>query len=473
MENITRTDKKTLTRRQFLTRAGVAVGALAASGIAVQNPVFASVPARQTVKLRAMTIGNPQRAETFEAVLGAFREAHPDIDLELVPVAAAEWDSYLAKVATIIASGEQLDNVEVGTEGQQTFASGRIIRPLDELVMNDQAGIQDYFSDVNPVFISTVMYQGSLYNLPSLWAAAGIYFNKNLFDQAGVAHPTDDWTVDDFLAASRAISALGDDIYGHAWPNRHWGGLVPWSFANDTNILVQEQAEGGEWLWDTFYADLSEEERAQRGGGFFWSASSANDPNNIEALQMLQDLAFVDEASYAGDFGDILAGFESGTIGMIPSHRAWVSRFTAAGLTPDDYDVVFMPRWKTQKHQFGGSALAITTLSQQPDAAWELLKYMTSAEVQFAYVSGGVHTATRRSVMLDPAQHEGIGPNNWQAFYNMVDKTPSAPIPAPAQNKDFTLAFTEWIGLAMANEVSAEEALNSMHEELNAILGAA
>jgi ABC-type glycerol-3-phosphate transport system substrate-binding protein len=57
-------------------------------------------------------------------VLGPFREAHPDINLELVPVAAPEWDAYLAKVATIIASGQQLDNVEVGTEGQQTFASG-------------------------------------------------------------------------------------------------------------------------------------------------------------------------------------------------------------------------------------------------------------------------------------------------------------------------------------------------------------
>jgi ABC-type glycerol-3-phosphate transport system substrate-binding protein len=324
---------------------------------------------------------------------------------------------------------------------------------------------------VNPVFIEGVMYEGSLYNLPSLWAAAGIYFNKHLFDEAGVAHPTNDWSADDFLAAARAISALGDDIYGHAWPNRHWGGLVPWSFANDTNILVQEQAEGGDWLWDTFYSDMSEDERAQRGGGFFWSASSANDANNVEALQMLQDLAFVDNASFAADFPDVLTGFETGLIGMIPAHRAWVSRFSAAGLTPDDYDVVFMPRWKTQKHQYGASALAITTLSREPDAAWELLKYLTSAEVQFAYVAGGVHTATRRSVMADPAQHEGIGPNNWAAFYGMVDETPAAPIPAPAQNKDFTTAFTEWIGLAMANEVSAQEALDNMHEELNAILG--
>jgi ABC-type glycerol-3-phosphate transport system substrate-binding protein len=186
--------------------------------------------------------------------------------------------------------------------------------------MNDQEGIAGYFSDVNPVFIEAVMLDGSLYNLPSLWAAAGIYYNKHLFDDAGVEHPTNDWTIDDFQAAARAISGLGDDIFGHAWPNRHWGGFVPWSFANDSNILVQRQSEGGDWLWDTFYGDLSEEEGAERGGGFFWPESMANDPNNVEALQMLMDLAFVDEASYASDFG--VESAPSGSNDWLSVHRA-------------------------------------------------------------------------------------------------------------------------------------------------------
>jgi hypothetical protein len=54
----------------------------------------------------------------------------------------------------------------------------------------------------------------------------------------------------------------------------------------------------------------------------------------------------------------------------------------------------------------------------------------------------------------------------------MVDETDAAPIPAPPQNRDFTISFTKWIGLAMANEATPQEALDSMHDELNAILGA-
>jgi multiple sugar transport system substrate-binding protein len=459
-----------LSRREFLQRVSAATGAVAASGFIGVIPVLARPAGQDTVPLRAMTIGDPARAETFEAVVGEFRAAHPNVDLQWVPVAAPEWDGYLAKVATILASGQQLDNIEVGTEGFLLFASSGIARKLDEYVQADVEGIQDFFSDVNPVMIESVMYQGSLYNLPSLWAAAGIYYNKSLFDQAGIAYPTNDWTVEDFKAAATAIRALASDTYGYGFPNRHWGGFVPWSFVNDTNVLVTEQAEGGEWLWDTFYGDLSEEARAQRGGGFWYTASSANDPNNVEALQWLKDLVVTDDAAYVANLPDLWAAFSTGKLGMMVSHRAYISRFAGAGLAPDAYDVVYMPQWKSQKSQFGGSGLAITQLSPQPELAYELLKYMTSPATQAAYIKGGVHTASRRSVTNDPAINED-SPASWQVFYDQLDAIESLPIPAPPQNRDFTNIFTKYVGLALANEMEAQAALDSMHTELNTMLG--
>jgi ABC-type glycerol-3-phosphate transport system substrate-binding protein len=140
-------------------------------------------------------------------------------------------------------------------------------------------------------------------------------------------------------------------------------------------------------------------------------------------------------------------------------------------LTPDDYDVVYMPRWDSQKAQFGGSGLAIATLSQHPELGFDLLKYMTSADVQRAYTHGGVHTASRRSVTNDPAENEGIAPSNWPVYYNQLDELEALPIPAPPQNREFTTIFTNYIGLALANEMSAQEALDNMHVELNRMLG--
>jgi multiple sugar transport system substrate-binding protein len=459
-----------MSRRSFIKSAGAAAGALAVFQFVGGSPVMARPPRQDTIPLRAITIGGPPRAETFEAVVAEFRENNPNVDLEWVPVPVIEWNDYLTKVATIIAGGQQIDMIEVGTEGLQLFASRGISRPLDEYVLDDADTMSEYFGDVNPVFVETMMYEGSLYNLPWLWAGVGIFYNKNLFNQAGVDFPTDDWTVEDFQEAARAIGALGDDVFGYIWPNRHWGGFIAWSFANDANILEQAQFEGGDWMWDRFYPDV--ENRAARGGGFYWPRSTANDPNNVEALQMLQDLAYVDDVSFAAPIPDMLAAFTNDQAGMIPSHRAWVATFNNAGLTPDDFDVALMPRWKRQKTQFGCGGLTIATLSPNPDVAWSLLQHMIRPSTMDAYVRGGVHTSPRRSVANDPAQHEDIGPDNWQAFYNMVDVLDAAPIPSPPENREFDSIMTGNIGLAMANEMPAQDALDKMHEELTALLGA-
>ena len=452
-----------LSRRDFL-KMTAAVGALATSGTFV-------VRGQDSVTIRSMVI-NPARVEAFEALIPKFQENNPNVDVELVGVAAAEWDEFLSKVSVILASGQQLDNLEVANEGFQLFVSNGIVRALDEIVQND-ADIGDFFTDVSPAMIESHMYEGSLYNLAFLWAAAGINYNKKLFDQAGLDYPTNDWTVDDFHAAATAISALGDDIVGYAWPNRSWGGFTPWSYVNDSTLINPEQSEGGDWLWDTFYTDMSEEDRAKRGGGWKWTTSNANDPNNVEALQFLIDLA--DEGSSymvgPGGFPDLWAAFTTDKLGMMVSHRAWISRFNGAGMTPDDYDVVFHPKWKSQKSQFGASGLAVTTLSQNPEAAFAWLKHMTSPETQGGFIAGGAHTASRRSVTNAPEQNEGIAPAGWENYYAMLDDLEALPVPAPAQNRDYVNARNKWFSLAGSGESTAQETLDGLHEELVQILG--
>ena len=55
---------------------------------------------------------------------------------------------------------------------------------------------------------------GKQYGLPGNFSNVVLVYNKDLFDQAGLDYPTNDWTQDDVQAAAEAIRALGDDIYG-------------------------------------------------------------------------------------------------------------------------------------------------------------------------------------------------------------------------------------------------------------------
>jgi ABC-type glycerol-3-phosphate transport system substrate-binding protein len=481
--NTMKSNNRTVVSRRRLLKSGVAgASALALSqvlaGCAVPPP-RAAAPAGEAaapasgapaaegpIALRVCVTGTQQRADTFKKISEAFEAANANTKIEWIPIQAAEWDEYFGKLVTLIAAGENIDSSEIATEGMQLIASKNVLRPLDEFVQGDEEAMKNFFSDVAPQLVEVQMYKGSLYVLPTLWGAATIYYNKALFDQAGVAYPKDDWTTDDFLASAQKIRALGDDIYGFGFPNRHWGGLVPWMYINDGGLYEFGRYEGGDWLWSKFYAGV---ESAQgRAGGINWGAVTANNPANVEALQFQSDLIWKHKVSPSPTNLNELAAFMSGgKLGMMPGHRAHTGVLIGAGMKKGDFDVVQMPKWKTQRHQFGSSGLSIMKTGKNPDAVWKFIKFQTSPEQMARYVDKAVHTSSRRSVTNDPKQHEMTGPDNWQVFYNTLDKNPlSTAIPAPVETKDMTGIFTKYVGLSLANEMPAPDALANMQKEL-------
>lgn len=471
---------KALSRRTFLKSGVAGASALALSqvlsGCAMPAPRPAgpaSAPSGDIaptpsgpVTLRTAVIGAQARADTFKKISDAFEKENPDVKAEWIPIQAAEWDEYFGKLVTLIAAGENIDSSEISTEGLQLIASKGVLRPLDEYILADADYMQDYYADVAPQLVEVTMFRGSQYVLPTLWGAATIYYNKRLFDKAEVPYPKDDWTIDDFLLAAQKVSALGDDVYGFGFPNRHWGGLIPWMYINEGNLYEFGRYDGGEWLWGRFYTGV--ESAKDRAGGIEWGAVTANSPANVEALQFQRDLIWKHKVSPSPtNFNELYAFMSSDKLGMMPGHRAHTGGLIGAGMKKGDFDVVMMPKWKTQRHQFGTSGLSIMKTSQNADTVWKYIKFQTSPEQMAVYVDKAVHTSSRRSVTNDPKQHETTGPDNWQVFYNTLDKNPlSTAIPAPVETKDMTAIFTKYVGLALADEMTPEDALAKMHTEL-------
>ena len=191
-----------------------------------------------------------------------------------------------------MAGGKPTDLVSVATEGLQVFTGKDLALKLDDFAKGDKGEMQEFFSDVAPALVEASMYEGSLY------VAAGQLQRRQHVPEPRCAvqgrhqPPTDDWTYQDFRRSRRSWpprrTRTGQpETFGYAWTNRHWGGYVPWVFVNDSNLLTEERAPGGEWLWSTFYAN--DPAAKGRGGGWRWNASKANDPKNVEALQFLVD----------------------------------------------------------------------------------------------------------------------------------------------------------------------------------------
>ena len=458
-----------LTRRGLLTGA-LGVGSLALLGSQWPRLTGADIPGRRDDSLSIAILGTNQDAAARQSLVDAFTARHPDISVRLQAVQGTDWADFFAKILTMVAAGTPPDVCVVATEGAQLFAE-RLAEPLDEFIKRDAAQVQDYFDDVHPSLIEAFMYKGSFYQMPIDFNAANMYFNTGAMRRAGVPYPAADWTHQDFLTMARQMrQAAGSGFVPFYWTNRLWGGIVPWLYINDTSFLTETKSPGGEWLWDRFYPD----HKGAYSGGFLWEGSNASDPKVAESFEFVR--ALVEEGlgtSPAQGGGNELVGqFSGGSIGMTPAGGFWVQGLSEAGLTPQDYDVAYFPKWRTQRHQFGAAGYAILKTSERKDEAWEWVKFCTSREgMQLAFPSPNT-TPTRRS-MCNEALYSQKGPAHWKVFYDTLDQLPCAPIPAPPQQAAVETALIKNVlGAVTGSAATLPAALERLDEDLTRALEA-
>ena len=458
-----------LTRRGLLAGA-VGVGSLALLGSQWPRLTGVDIPGRHDDSLSIAILGTNQDAAARQSLVDAFTARHPDISVRLQAVQGTDWADFFAKILTMVAAGTPPDVCVVATEGAQLFAE-RLAEPLDEFIKRDAAQVQDYFDDVHPSLIEAFMYKGSFYQMPIDFNAANMYFNTEAMRRAGVPYPAADWTHQDFLTMARQMrQAAGSGFVPFYWTNRLWGGIVPWLYINDTSFLTEKKSPGGEWLWDRFYPD----HKGAYSGGFLWEGSNASDPKVAESFEFVR--ALVEEGlgtSPAQGGGNELVGqFSGGSIGMTPAGGFWVQGLSEAGLTPQDYDVAYFPKWRTQRHQFGAAGYAILKTSERKDEAWEWVKFCTSREgMQLAFPSPNT-TPTRRS-MCNEALYSQKGPAHWKVFYDTLDQLPCAPIPAPPQQAAVETALIKNVlGAVTGSAAELPAALERLDEDLTRALEA-
>jgi ABC-type glycerol-3-phosphate transport system substrate-binding protein len=456
-----------LSRRALLRHGAYGAGAAALAGTAASwdRLTGADIPGRDDGSLVVATLGSAFSPAGVRALVEGFRKLHPDIKVRVNAVQAVDWPDFFAKILTQIAAGTAPDLVYVATEGVQLFARDLGV-PLDRWVKRDAAELTEYFADVHPSLVESMMYEGSLYQLPMEFNAADMYLNTRVLERADAGFPAADWTRDDFTALLRRMKKTGGSHFTpYFWTNRLWGGVVPWLFANGTNLLAESKAPGGSWLWDAFYPAA---QRQGRGGGFRWTTPQATDDRVAEAYDYLA--ALVQEGlctrPEGGNGQNLIGVFSTGRVGVTPAGGFWAGGLHLAGMRDDGFDVQYFPRRHTQRHQFGAAGYALLRTSKKQDAAWEFIKYSARLETLTELFITNQTTPARRS-MLTAARYRQSGPAHWRVFYDTLDKFPdTGPIPAPPQVAEVTQVLLKHTGTALASPRSVGPALRRMQGDL-------
>jgi len=462
---------RSYSRREVLKKAGLGLAATASAGAlaGAAAPLSVSakgVPALSRQQKTTVTVTG-QLDQNTKKLTAMFEHLHPDIKLNYININAPDWDSFFTKILTLIAAGQAPDVVNVATEGLNQFAAHGLGVPLDDYVKRDKAEMAEFFADVHPTLVEAEMYKGSLYVLPTDFNAVDMYYDPALFAAAGFGRPADNWTKDDFYKIAKAITKKKGSLttrYGYAWVVRLWGSWDTWIDVNGGDLLEFGRYPGGQWLWNTFYKD---DPRAKgRSGGYQWGAPTANLPANLEALQFNLDLineGITPVPTVTG--GGALQGFfASKQLGMTPGGGFWAGGLSNAGLKPDQFNVQFWPKWKTQRTHFGVGTKMIMKSSKNKDAAWEYCKFYASKPAMQLELNGNGTTPTRRS-MMTAARYAPTGPKHWQVFYDSLDKDGTRAMAAPTYYTALSNVLDKYTTLAVGGSATAKQALDGMQQE--------
>src|SRR5690606_5071845 len=130
----------------------------------------------------------------YQQLVAAFKDVHPDIQVELRHVAGQ--GDYQKQLVTAFSAGAEPDVMLLNYRRVLQFAANGGLEPVGPYV--DKSGSLD-LAGFYPEAIEAFQWDGKLWCVPQNVSSLVVYYNRSLFDAAGLAYPAAGWTWDDFL----------------------------------------------------------------------------------------------------------------------------------------------------------------------------------------------------------------------------------------------------------------------------------
>jgi multiple sugar transport system substrate-binding protein len=174
--------------------------------------------------------------EYYKTMFDAFTAKYPNITVEVVEFSADEYDN---TVTTQLGGKQDFDVVFTkGTPALSALIAQGHVLALDDYIAKDTEFSKDNYLGL----IDQLTMDGKTYGVPYRKDNYLIYYNKDLFDQAGVAYPEDGMTMAEYheIAAKMTSGSGNDKIYGahtHTWPSNVY------DYARRTEVFEQLDKE--------------------------------------------------------------------------------------------------------------------------------------------------------------------------------------------------------------------------------------
>jgi multiple sugar transport system substrate-binding protein len=191
----------------------------------------------QPVTVKYAFWGSPQALGVEAEIVAAFEAKNPNIKIE--PVVSGYGD-YHTKLLTMIAGGSAPDVMRISTQFLPDLVASKGLVDIGKMAREHNYDLSKYFKEG----LDDCSWEGVLYGLP--WGTAPIYalLNLAMFEEAGVPPPSYDWTIDEFVQITKALTSGSgaDKKYGFAMEIQgDLYGLYPFLWANGGQLLDESR----------------------------------------------------------------------------------------------------------------------------------------------------------------------------------------------------------------------------------------
>ncbi|WP_270887548.1 ABC transporter substrate-binding protein [Pedococcus sp. 5OH_020] len=393
---------------------------------------YSAPPSNTKATLSIANWGNPGDEKIYNDAIARFHKKYPNVQVKDNMSQVVNWGDYINKIQSSIASGDAPDIINIATEGVEYGLNKKLFQPLTNYTSQDSS-VKSLLDDVSPALIEGFSKDGQTYLLPNNWNTMLVYYNPELFKQAGINRPADNWTREDFLTIARKLTRTsgGKKVYGFGIPTYTFA-YMPWIYSNNAS---------------TASADLK--------------SPTLDDPGTVDAIRFISDLVFKEKVAPNPTGGDPTSLFQAGQIAMTAAPAN-----LAASLAKNPsfkYDVLPMPGNKSQTNVFGAAGFGMYSGSKNKDLAWELLKELASQDTQKLWAAGGSSNPTTNTAQKSEAFTQGKP--HAELFYNQIDH--AKPVAAPTFFAALDTAFQKAMTSVYASG-DVEKALKQANDEVKA-----
>jgi len=339
-------------------------------------------PAKREIVLYTWTEVDEVKAN--QHLIAQFEQTHPGVKVRLQNEPGSR--QAMAKLQTMFAGGTAPDVMSIHGAYYYAFAEKGVLADLHDFIDHDPTfDLADFY----PRLVELCTYKGKLCSLPRYTSVYALFYNKALFDAAGLPYPGTGphWTWDDYLQAARKLTRdIDSDGHIDQWGCiiDFWGArLYPWLWSNDANLMNEDRTR---CVLDT--------------------------PQAIEAIQFLCDLRHkyvVCPETSAAERNQGLDAFAQGNIAMYMT-GPWDIQ-TLNDVEGLQWDVAPMPSRKRRATMLGTENYAISATTSHPQEAWELFKFLLSADAQTYMAQALEKMPSRKSVAQGPYLQQEVNYN--------------------------------------------------------------